>query len=36
MDVEGISYSTTPLSEYLGSHIYESIGLETHDTKLGI
>lgn len=36
MDVEGLSYSTTPLSEYLGSHIYESIGLETHKTKLGI
>lgn len=35
MDVEGLSYSTTPLSEYLGSHIYESIGLETHKTKLG-
>ena len=36
MDVEGLSYSTTPLSEYLGSHIYETIGLETHETKLGI
>ncbi len=36
MEVEGLSYSTTPLSEYLGSHIYESIGLETHKTKLGI
>lgn len=36
MDVEGLSYSTTPLSEYLGSHIYESIGIETHKTKLGI
>ena len=35
MDVEGLSYSTTPLSEYLGSHIYELIGLETHKTKLG-
>lgn len=35
MDVEGLSYSTTPLSEYIGSHIYESIGLETHETKLG-
>ncbi len=35
MDVKGLSYSTTPLSEYLGSHIYESIGLETHKTKLG-
>lgn len=36
MDVEGLSYSTTPLSEYLGSHIYESIGIETHQTKLGL
>lgn len=35
MDVLGLSYSTTPLSEYLGSHIYKSIGLETHETKLG-
>lgn len=35
MDVKGLSYSTTPLSEYLGSHIYESIGLKTHETKLG-
>lgn len=36
MDVLGLSYSTTPLSEYLGSHIYETIGIETHETKLGI
>ena len=36
MEVEGISYSTTPLSEYIGSQIYSSIGIETHDTKLGI
>lgn len=36
MNVQGLSYSTTPLSEYLGSHIYQSIGLETHETKLGI
>ena len=35
MDVQGLSYSTTPLSEYLGSHIYESIGIDTHKTKLG-
>lgn len=35
MDVIGLSYSTTPLSEYIGSHIYELIGLETHKTKLG-
>lgn len=31
-----LSYSTMPISEYLGSHIYESIGIETHETKLGI
>lgn len=36
MDVEGLSYSTTPLSEYLGSHIYESIGLDVHKTRLGV
>lgn len=36
MDVKGLSYTTTPISEYLGSHIYELIGLETHETKLGI
>ena len=35
MNVEGLSYSTTPLSEYLGSHIYDSIGLKAHVTKLG-
>lgn len=33
MDVEWLSYSTMPLSEYLGSHIYKSIGLEVHETK---
>ena len=36
MQVENLSYTTTPLSEYLGSHIYETIGLETHETRLGI
>ena len=35
MGVDGLSYSTTPISEYLGSHIYESIGLDVHKTKLG-
>lgn len=35
MDVIGLSYSTTPLSEYLGSQIYKSIGLDAHNTKLG-
>ena len=29
------SYSTTPLSEYLGSHIYELLGYEVHETVLG-
>ncbi len=35
MDVEGLSYTTTPLSEYLGSHIFELIGIDTHKTILG-
>lgn len=30
-----ISYTTSPLSEYLGSHIYNSIGINTHETRLG-
>jgi hypothetical protein len=29
------SYSTTPLSEYLGSHIYEMLGYDVHETLLG-
>ena len=36
MDVQGLSYTTAPLSEYIGSHIYKLIGLDVHDTKLGI
>lgn len=35
MEVENLSYTTTPLSEYIGSHIYEQIGIDTHKTKLG-
>ncbi len=31
-----ISYTTTPLSEYLGSHIYKSIGIDVHETILGV
>lgn len=31
-----ISYTTSPLSEYIGSYIYESIGIPVHVTKLGI
>lgn len=30
-----ISYTTSPLSEYIGSHIYESIGIPVHQTLLG-
>ncbi len=36
MKVENLSYTTSPLSEYIGSNIYKSIGLLTHDTMLGI
>lgn len=31
-----ISYTTSPLSEYIGSHIYEIIGIPVHQTKLGV
>lgn len=31
-----MSYSTSPLSEYIGSHIYKSINIPVHETKLGI
>lgn len=30
------SYTTAPLSEYIGSHIYQMLGIDTHDTMLGI
>ena len=28
------AYTTAPLSEYIGSHIYEILGLDTHKTEL--
>lgn len=31
-----MSYNTSPLSEYIGSHIYEILGIPVHDTILGI
>jgi len=31
-----ISYTTSPLSEYLGSKIYETFGIPVHETLLGI
>ena len=30
-----LSYSNGPVSEYIGSHIYHSIGLPVHETSLG-
>jgi len=31
-----ISYTTSPLSEYIGSKIYEAMGVPVHETLLGI
>lgn len=31
-----ISYTTSPLSEYLGSNIYKILGYNVHETELGI
>lgn len=30
-----ISYSNSPISEYIGSHIYEYLGIPVHETVLG-
>ena len=30
-----ISFTTSPLSEYIGSHIYQMLGYNAHNTKLG-
>lgn len=35
-DVKNMSYSSTPESEYIGSHIYEILGYPVHKTILGI
>ena len=35
-DVKNMSYAFTPLSEYIGSHIYEILGFAVHETFLGI
>lgn len=32
----GINYTLPPLSEYLGSHIYEILGYDVHKTILGV
>lgn len=34
--VDGLSYVTSPLNEYIGSHIYEILGYDVHKTLLGI
>lgn len=31
-----LSYTTSPLSEYIGSHIYAILGYDVHETLLGI
>ena len=30
------SYTTSPLSEYIGSHVYEILGYPVHETRLGV
>lgn len=36
MQTDAVSYVSSPLSEYIGSHIYQILGYDTHETKLGI
>lgn len=31
-----ISYTNSPVSEYIGSHIYDILGLPVHETRLGL
>ena len=33
---ELVSYTTSALSEYIGSHVYQILGIEAHETRLGI
>lgn len=35
-NINDLSYVTSPLSEYLGSHIYQILGYDVHETALGI
>ena len=35
-NVKGLSYVTSPLSEYIGSNIYQILGYDVHETILGI
>ena len=34
--IKGLSYVTSPLSEYIGSNIYHILGYDAHETILGI
>ena len=34
--IKTLSYVTSPLSEYIGSHIYEILGYDVHETILGV
>ena len=36
MNVVGMSYTTSPISEFMGSQIYSLLGIDTHEPKLGI
>lgn len=37
MDIKGgLSYTTSPLSEFIGSHIFEILGYKVHETVLGV
>ena len=36
MNVVGMSYTTSPVSEFIGSQIYRLLDFDTHETKLGI
>ena len=35
-NVGSLSYSTSPISEYIGSHIYNILGYPVHETMLGV
>lgn len=35
-DVKDMSYTSSPVSEYIGSHVYEILGYPVHRTVLGI
>lgn len=35
-NVTGLSYVTSPLSEYIGSQIFKILGFDVHDTILGV